>query len=158
MTNILKLLTEYNGAITSIGVLTTILGGIIGYCLKSIKDRKSSFKKENDDLNDNLKKENENLKKQIQTLNDQLEQYKSYEEISNQIAPNPLGGNCLYLSKKGQYICPTCWNDKRKVIQVFGDDAGYFECHVCKTKDVFNPQTIRKVHNMVDKYLHKLNQ
>ena len=157
MTNILKLLNEYNPAITSIGVLATILGGIIGYCLKSIKDRKSSLKKENDDLKEDLKKENENLKQQIQTLNDQLEQYKSYEEISNQIIPSPLGGDCLFWEKQNKYICPVCWYNEHNIVPVYEIGTGYFECQSCGQKGRYNPQTIREAHNMMNKYLHKLN-
>lgn len=44
MSDILTILTEYSEAITSIGVLTTLFGAVIGYFIRSRKDRKSGEK------------------------------------------------------------------------------------------------------------------
>lgn len=153
MSDILTILTEYSEAITSIGVLTTLFGAVIGYFIRSRKDRKSGLKAENDNLkkeNDNLKKENNNLKNQIQAIKDELKEYMAVDEIDNEIIPSPLGGDCLFWRTKNQYICPTCWYSNKKTTPVFDeDDTGYFCCKTCGQKGKFNPQTIKEVKSIM---------
>lgn len=139
MPDILNLLTEYSEAIASLGVITTFLGGVIGYSLKALKDKKN-----------NLKTENEALKKQLQIVKAELKQLKSIEKTDREIVSSPLGGDCLYFKTKNQYICPVCWYAKHKIVPVFDTDkTGYFKCQICGQEGNFNPQIISETQSVI---------
>lgn len=108
-------------------ISTTILGAIAGSFTTYLLFNHSKKKEAKSSEIEALEKENTKLHQTI-------DEYEATEPSSE--------GNYSILKKTNQAICPVCWGKERKVIPIYDNGTGHYNCGSCKSLNVFSRKAV----------------
>lgn len=130
MSELWTFISENADALGVVFAFATLIGGIIGFFIRTILGCFSKSSKQKKEKTTELQKIIEDLKNKTHSLESELAQY--HDVVKGE------DGDYLLQTKTSMKICPICWYNSNKTIPVFDDGFGKYKCSVCHSEGIYD--------------------